>query len=66
MMARIKIKLHRDRITGQDYRAVYLGCEHVRSFWQLDGAMRCAERLAELSAAEIQTAEVVPLPKAGT
>ena len=64
MRAQINIKLCRDPATGHDYRAVYLGREHVASFWHLPAAFDCAKPLAELSGAKIHSAEVVPFRKA--
>lgn len=63
-MTTIRINPHRDPKSGRSYRAVYFGREFVRSFWHLRQAMDCAKRLAEISGAELQSADVICLRQA--
>lgn len=63
MTATITIQHRRDPKSGHHFRAVYLGREHIASFWHLPAALDCAKRLAEICGAKLASAEIIPFPK---
>jgi hypothetical protein len=63
MATQIRIKLCRDPATGKSFRSVYLGRQLVTSRWELHSALECASKLAAITGAQIQSAEVLPFRK---
>lgn len=60
MMALIKIARCFESGSRRYFWAVYLDRAFITSRWKRSEAMDCAKRLAEITRAEIYTAEIVP------
>lgn len=61
----IWIRLHNDKKTGRDFRAVYHNGKQVAAYWALDEALSYAEGLSDLTGAAIWSAHVLPFVKRG-